>query len=924
VEHTDAAQVAALLGALGAVLVLLPRGRVLPLAGFALLGVAAAGLAGALVGGDDLRLLFTEPTGLALVGVGATATVLGAVPFVRYPAVVPVALLAAAPFRIPVGLGDEEAFLLLPLYLVLAAAVLALAFRIARRERLPSPPLLLALPLVALVIFTAVSFLWTWDEREGAIALAFFIFPFTAGLGVIARAPIASWLPRTLLVMLVTLGALFATIGIWQAQTRTLFFARDVEVANAYTSFFRVTSLFKDPSLYGRYLIVPIAVLLVAILVHRGRTIDWIVLAAFVAFLFWGLYYSYSQSSFVALFVVTFAVALVGVGRRLRLVLLVCAVVATLAAGAFAAGAVEGRSARDVTSGRSRLVSVTLEAFEARPIAGVGVGGQPKASAEESGKGSPSRNASHTTPLTVLAELGVIGFALYVWTLAAAAWALLLVTRRDRTLGIGLAAVFVVLVVHSLLYAGFLEDPLTWGVLGVASAVLASAPSRGEGGRAPGAPWLLAHWRRAGAWASGPLRMLRALVWIIAAVAVLVVALGGLSVAIWLSTHDQPKGALDTELTDVTVTEGATRPTAKPTPKPTDDRSCWRFFGGDPQRSLARPSAKLGLPKRKILWTRGLESYIEYPPSYCEGTLYVNSFEGEVFAIDADTGKIRWRRNFGGTKPSTPAIDGPRLFVSSRDGTVTALDRARGRQLWQVRTAGKVESSPVVVDGLVYFGSTDGRLFAVRADTGRVRWAYDTGGRINASPSVSGSRVCISTYAGSVFCLDRKTGARLWSTYIRRDTFRYESFYASPSTDGARIYTVARSGKVVALDAEDGDLLWTARVGGLGYTTPAVADGLVFVGGFDGKLRALRATTGRELWQADTSGRILGAPFVAGDLVFFSTLEKRTYAARVSDGKIVWRLRMGRYSPGIATERTYYFSLNGRLVAIRGRDAPRT
>jgi eukaryotic-like serine/threonine-protein kinase len=112
-------------------------------------------------------------------------------------------------------------------------------------------------------------------------------------------------------------------------------------------------------------------------------------------------------------------------------------------------------------------------------------------------------------------------------------------------------------------------------------------------------------------------------------------------------------------------------------------------------------------------------------------------------------------------------------------------------------------------------------------------------------------------------------------------------------------------------------------VGGYGYTTPAVADGLVFVGGFDGKLRALRATSGNEVWQADTSGRILGAPFVVGGLVFFSTLEKRTYAARIRDGKIVWRLPMGKYSPGIATERTYYFSLNGRLIAVRGRDTVR-
>ena len=135
--------------------------------------------------------------------------------------------------------------------------------------------------------------------------------------------------------------------------------------------------------------------------------------------------------------------------------------------------AVGGRSAKDVTSGRSRLVSVTLEVFTERPLAGVGIGGQPRASSELSGKGRPSRNASHTTPFTVLAELGAIGFALYAWLVVAVSWALFEVTRIDRALGIGLAAVLLALLVHSFLYAGLFEDPLTWGTLGLTAAVLA-------------------------------------------------------------------------------------------------------------------------------------------------------------------------------------------------------------------------------------------------------------------------------------------------------------------------------------------------------------------------------------------------------------------------------------------------------------------
>jgi hypothetical protein len=497
-EHAQVAEIAALVGALGAVLALITRGGIFPLTGLGLLGVATGGLAWALVGDDDVELLLRDPGGIALVAVGVAAAIMCAVPLARHPAAVPVALLAVAPFRVPVRLGAEDAFLLLPLYFAIAASVLALAYRILRGERPPPPPFLLALPLAAFVTFASTSFLWTWDERAGGITLAFFVFPFVAGLATVARSPLADWLPRALLVTLVALGTLFAAIGIWQAHTRTLFFGRDVEVANAYTSFFRVTSLFKDPSLYGRYLVVPIAALLVVILVRRGRTIDWVAATGLVGFLFVGLFYSYSQSSFVALFVVTFAVAIVGADRRTRIVLLVCALLATLAAAGVAGAAIGDRSARDVTSGRSRLVSVTLDAFRERPIAGVGVGGQPRASSEIVGKGSPSRNASHTTPLTLLAELGVVGFALYAWLLAATAWALVLVSRTDRAFGLGLAAILLVLVVHSLLYAGFFEDPLTWGVIGVAAAALANAPRRSADDElsidtAPATPELLAH-----------------------------------------------------------------------------------------------------------------------------------------------------------------------------------------------------------------------------------------------------------------------------------------------------------------------------------------------------------------------------------------------------------------------------------------------
>jgi outer membrane protein assembly factor BamB len=409
-------------------------------------------------------------------------------------------------------------------------------------------------------------------------------------------------------------------------------------------------------------------------------------------------------------------------------------------------------------------------------------------------------------------------------------------------------------------------------------------------------------------------------------VALVVLLVLGAGVAYFLKSRERPSGKLDTELKGVSASV-ATNVAVPTQPRKrkgkyhvVDDKHCWDNFGADPQRSLARPGLDIGLPLRHF-WVVGLGTYIEYPPSYCSGILYVNTFGGRTVALDAHNGHRIWQR-FGGRKPSTPAIAGPRLLVSSHDGTVTAYNRFNGQLLWRLKVRGKVESSPVAIGRVAYFGATDGRLFAVYVTTGNVKWAYDTGGRINSSPSIVGNHIFITTYAGSIFCLRTSDAHKVWSTYLKRDALRYDSFYASPSTDGRRIFTISRSGKIYALSASTGHVIWTSHVGGYGYSTPAVSQGRVFIGGFDGGLRAFRASDGKLLWRTNLHGRILGGSFVAGQLVFTSTLEAHTFALRVTDGKILWRIALGKYSPGIVTERHYFFTLNGIVMAWHARRSP--
>ncbi len=325
------------------------------------------------------------------------------------------------------------------------------------------------MPAALLTGLTAASLAWAYDPPASEDRVAFFVLPFAALLAVVARAPFRPWLPRVLAIEAVALACLFAAVGIAEAWARKLlFYDPKVAVANEYTSYFRVTSLFSDPSIYGRHLAIAMAILVVALWLAR---INVLAGAALLAFLWVGLFFSYSQSSMLALAAATVVVTFLAADRRSRRWLVIAAAAVVLVGSLAFVTLLRDESADRVTSGRSALVRDTLTVVGNHPVAGVGVASQPLASRDEAdGPRRARRNVSHTAPLTIAAELGILGLMLYVAFLAGATKVFWMVRRRDAALGLGLIAVFVVLVVHSLFYGVFFDDPILWATLGVGSA----------------------------------------------------------------------------------------------------------------------------------------------------------------------------------------------------------------------------------------------------------------------------------------------------------------------------------------------------------------------------------------------------------------------------------------------------------------------
>ncbi len=433
--------------------------RELRLAGLVAWIAGAGGLALYLApDGREAELAAASVAGLVLLAAGAYA-------LLRWPWALAFATVACIPIRVPVDVGAEDASLLLPLYLVVGSLAAALAWSIVRnddRSRELGP---IALPLAAFVAWTGLALLWSDDVRQGAIFLAAFVLPFGLLTVGFARLP---WNRQSLLGLyglLVSTALAYAGVGLYQWATREVFWNPKLKVDNAYAPFFRVNSVFWDPSIYGRYLVVAILATLVLVLLGvRERLLAAGVVV--IVGLWVGLLFSFSQSSFAALIAGTLAAATVVWRWR-----------AAAAGGLIAAVLVtvgfettkDGLNAS--TSGRAGLISNGLKIARDHPVVGVGTGSFRRAYADRTGlRGrEPKKAASHSTPVTVAAETGIPGLALLAWLGAMALFAAFKAGGRSDTGRVAVAAGLTLgaIAVHSLFYNALFEDPTTWALLGL-------------------------------------------------------------------------------------------------------------------------------------------------------------------------------------------------------------------------------------------------------------------------------------------------------------------------------------------------------------------------------------------------------------------------------------------------------------------------
>lgn len=429
--------------------------------------------------------------GFALV-VGAAALAALVVAFRRRPALFAIAAFAVLPLRIPVEIGDETANLLVPLYLVIAAALVALGLerRVPREPRPDRWSLWLRWLLAATLVLYAIQATYSVDVANAIENLGFFLVPFAVMFALLLEVEWSRGLLRTVLIAVAVVTAVCAAIGIYQYLARDLFLNPELFDANQLHVYFRVNSIFYDPNIFARYLALAITAL-AACIAWGGSRRDLALALATVALALLALALSYSITGLAALLA---GLAMVAILRwRWRGALAFAALgLAGLGALAIAGGTPTSdiEDYRSIDSGHTDLIEGGLQlaglrepAPDApggegigRPVAGYGSGSFGRAFYDNI---EPARTTvSHSEPITVAAEQGLIGLIVYGGLLVVALGTVLGAGAGASLARTAVGACFVAMLVSSFGYTGFVIDPAVWALLALGVALRGDPPGR--------------------------------------------------------------------------------------------------------------------------------------------------------------------------------------------------------------------------------------------------------------------------------------------------------------------------------------------------------------------------------------------------------------------------------------------------------------
>ncbi len=324
-----------------------------------------------------------------------------------------------------------------------------------------------------------------------------------------------------------------------------------------------------------------------------------------------------------------------------------------------------------------------------------------------------------------------------------------------------------------------------------------------------------------------------------------------------------------------------------------------------------------GVPKLNgVKWTFHTHGEVISSPAIVDGVVYIGSNDGNLYAIDQQTGSQKWSFSTEARITSSPAVANGLVYFSSYDGNFYAVETTSGRLRWKFRNAGERRyaathlhgsfpagetmpdpfdiylSSPAVWNGAIYFGSGDGNIYSLDAAAGSLRWKFRTGDVVHASPAIVDGKLYIGSWDSYFYALDAGTGKELWrfKTGEDADIHNQVGIQSSATVANGLVYFGCRDSNFYALDATTGTERWFFNnKGSWVITSPVVQAGKVYFATSDSAiLRILDAQTGVPTGSIQFHWPFFASPSIAGNTLYLGGQDGKLVAIDLASDKPIW------------------------------------
>ncbi|MEP7702885.1 outer membrane protein assembly factor BamB [Paraglaciecola sp. 25GB23A] len=346
--------------------------------------------------------------------------------------------------------------------------------------------------------------------------------------------------------------------------------------------------------------------------------------------------------------------------------------------------------------------------------------------------------------------------------------------------------------------------------------------------------------------------------------------------------------------------------------------------------------------------------YSRLEPALAYGNIYAANRQGLVAAYDQKTGKEIWTRNFA-IYPNTGLTSGLKklwsdglpakisggvsiayetVFFGTENGEVIALDAKNGKLKWQVSVKGEVIAAPAIDEGIVVLNTGSGMVFALDASNGETVWTYESevpplSLRGVSAPAAVGGGAIIGTATGKLVVNILESGQTAWEQVITSasgvtELERIVDIDSQPLVSAGIIYVITYDGSLAAVEMRSGRIIWKRDY--KSYRRLTIAGSTLFVVDSNSNLYALDGRNGVELWsQGKLKQRLLTSAVPVGEYLVAGDKYGFLHWFNQSDGKIVSRIAVGDddedesiYSAPVVDGNVIYTQTrDGKLVAVQ-------